>query len=221
MGHPDVWGPAGGRLLIVGLTGGIASGKSEVDRELERLGLPVVDADALARQVVEPGTPTYETLVRQFGDCVLDKHRCVDRAALASIVFGDEEKLVLLNSITHPAIFQEMMRRVAERAETLGDGEVPAIVLDAALIVDAGVTGVFDLIVVVIADEETRVRRMTSERGMAEAEARGRIAAQAPDSERQATADIVIENDSTIEELHRRVSEAFERIAERARKDYS
>lgn len=221
MGHPDVWGPAGGRLLIVGLTGGIASGKSEVDRELERLGLPVVDADALARQVVEPGTPTYETLVRQFGDCVLDEHRCVDRAALASIVFGDEEKLVLLNSITHPAIFQEMMRRVAERAETLGDGEVPAIVLDAALIVDAGVTGVFDLIVVVIADEETRVRRMTSERGMAEAEARGRIAAQAPDSERQATADIVIENDSTIEELHRRVSEAFERIAERARKDYS
>ena len=221
MGHPDVWGPAGGRLLIVGLTGGIASGKSEVDSELERLGLPVVDADALARQVVEPGTPTYETLVRQFGDCVLDEHRCVDRAALASIVFGDEEKLVLLNSITHPAIFQEMMRRVAERAETLGDGEVPAIVLDAALIVDAGVTGVFDLIVVVIADEETRVRRMTSERGMAEAEARGRIAAQAPDSERQATADIVIENDSTIEELHRRVSEAFERIAERARKDYS
>lgn len=221
MGHPDVWGPAGGRLLIVGLTGGIASGKSEVDRELERLGLPVVDADALARQVVEPGTPTYETLVRQFGDCVLDEHRCVDRAALASIVFGDEEKLVLLNSITHPAIFQEMMRRVAERAETLGDGEVPAIVLDAALIVDAGVTGVFDLIVVVIADEETRVRRMTSERGMAEAEARGRIAAQAPDSERQATADIVIENDSTIEELHRRVSEAFERMAERARKDYS
>jgi len=221
LGHPDVWGPAGGRLLIVGLTGGIASGKSEVDRELERLGLPVVDADALARQVVEPGTPTYETLVRQFGDCVLDEHRCVDRAALASIVFGDEEKLVLLNSITHPAIFQEMMRRVAERAETLGDGEVPAIVLDAALIVDAGVTGVFDLIVVVIADEETRVRRMTSERGMAEAEARGRIAAQAPDSERQATADIVIENDSTIEELHRRVSEAFERIAERARKDYS
>jgi len=221
LGHPDVWGPAGGRLLIVGLTGGIASGKSEVDRELERLGLPVVDADALARQVVEPGTPTYETLVRQFGDCVLDEHRCVDRAALASIVFGDEEKLVLLNSITHPAIFQEMMRRVAERAETLGDGEVPAIVLDAALIVDAGVTGVFDLIVVVIADEETRVRRMTSERGMAEAEARGRIAAQAPDPERQATADIVIENDSTIEELHRRVSEAFERIAERARKDYS
>ena len=221
MGHPDVWGPAGGRLLIVGLTGGIASGKSEVDSELERLGLPVVDADALARQVVEPGTLTYETLVRRFGDCVLDEHRCVDRAALASIVFGDEEKLVLLNSITHPAIFQEMMRRVAERAETLGDGEVPAIVLDAALIVDAGVTGVFDLIVVVIADEETRVRRMTSERGMAEAEARGRIAAQAPDSERQATADIVIENDSTIEELHRRVSEAFERIAERARKDYS
>ncbi len=221
MGHPEVWGPAGGRLLIVGLTGGIASGKSEVDRELERLGLPVVDADALARQVVEPGTLTYETLVRRFGDCVLDEHRCVDRAALASIVFGDEEKLVLLNSITHPAIFQEMMRRVAERAETLGDGEVPAIVLDAALIVDVGVTGVFDLIVVVIADEETRVRRMTSERGMAEAEARERIAAQAPDSERQSTADIVIENDSTIEELHRRVSEAFERIAERARKDYS
>lgn len=221
MGHPEVWGPAGGRLLIVGLTGGIASGKSEVDSELERLGLPVVDADALARQVVEPGTPTYDTLVRQFGDCVLDEHGCVDRAALASIVFGDEEKRVLLNSITHPAIFQEMMRRVAERAETLRNGEVPAIVLDAALIVDAGVTGVFDLIVVVIADEETRVRRMTSERGMAEAEARGRIAAQAPDPERQATADIVIENDSTIEELHRRVSEAFERIADRARKDYS
>jgi len=221
LGHPEVWGTAGGRLLIVGLTGGIASGKTEVDRELERLGLPVVDADVLARQVVEPGTPTYDTLVRQFGDCVLDAHGCIDRAALASIVFGDEEKLGQLNSITHPAIFQEMIRRVTERAETLRDGEVPAIVVDAALIVDAGVSGVFDLIVVVTADVETRVRRMTSERGMSQAEARGRIGAQAPDSQRKATADIVIDNDSTIEELYRRVLEAFERIAEQARRDYS
>jgi len=206
---------------VVGLTGGIASGKTEVDRQLEKLGLPVVDADELARIVVEPGTPTFDTLVREFGQGVLDAGGRIDRAALASIVFEDEGKRILLNGITHPAIFQEMMRHVSKRAQGLKAGDVPAIVIDAALIVDAGISGIFDMVVVVTASEETRVKRMIADRGMAEAEARGRIASQAPDSTRTATADIVIENDSSLEELLHRVGRAFDEIAQRARGDYS
>jgi len=216
LGHPEVWGPAGDRLLIVGLTGGIASGKTEVDRQLERLGATVIDADQLARDVVLVGTPTYDTLVRKFGDCVLGSDGCIDRAALAGIVFGDSEKRALLNSITHPAIFQEMIRRVRERADTLESGDVPAVVLDAALIVDAGVSGVFDLLMVVISDVETRVRRLVENRGMSPEEARARIASQAPDSKRTAIADIVIQNDGTVAELEEKVGGAWARVAERA-----
>jgi len=221
LGHPEVWGPAGEQLLIVGLTGGIASGKTEVDRQLENLGLLVIDADEVARCVVEPGTPTYDTLVKQFGELVLDPQGCIDRAELASIVFSDDEKRMLLNSITHPAIFQEMIRRVRERAETLKKGDVPAVVLDAALIVDTGVSGVFDILAVVTADEKTRVDRMVSDRGMSREEARARIASQTPDSKRIAMADIVIENNGTIEDLRHSVAAAFKDIAERAGRDYS
>jgi dephospho-CoA kinase len=221
LGHPEIWGPAGERLLIVGLTGGIASGKTEVDRQLEKMGLLVIDADEVARCVVEPGTATYDTLVRQFGDRVLDPHGCIDRAELASIVFSDDEKRMLLNSITHPAIFQEMIRRVAERAETLDPGDVPAVVLDAALIVDTGVSGVFDILAVVTADEETRVKRMVQDRRMSQEEARTRIASQTPDSKRIAMADIVIENNGTIDELRESLVDAFQDIAERAGRDYS
>ena len=221
MGHPEVWGPAGDHLLIVGLTGGIASGKTEVDRQLEKLGLLVIDADEVARCVVEPGTTTYDTIVGTFGDGVLDSSGCIDRAALASIVFSDDEKRIALNGITHPAIFQEMMRRVSARAETLTEGDVPAGVLDAALIVDTGVSGVFDMLVVVTADEDKRVERMVRDRGMSEPEARDRIASQTPEAKRVAMADVVIENNGTIEDLRRSVAVAFKDMSERARGDYS
>jgi dephospho-CoA kinase len=221
LGHPEVWGPAGERLLIVGLTGGIASGKTEVDRELARLGAFVVDADQLARDVVLSGTAAHARLVSEFGDGILGPEGEIDRVALGAMVFGIPEKLQLLNSITHPAIFLEMIRRVTDHAEGLSPGEVPAAVLDAALIVDTGVTGVFDLLVVVTADGGVRVRRLVEMRQMDEDEARRRIVSQVPDSRRVEMADIVIENNGSLDELHARVGEVWTEIGLRAARDYS
>ena len=221
MGHPEVWGPAGERLTIVGLTGGIASGKTEVDRELLRLGAFVVDADQVARDVVLSGTPTHQKLVQEFGDSILDSRGDIDRAALAALVFGKPDRLQLLNSITHPAIFSEMVKRVTSYADGLGGGKVPAAVLDAALIVDTGVSGVFDVLVVVTADEDARVKRLVESRKMIEDEARSRIASQVPDPKRVKMADIVIENNGTLEDLHSRVQELWQEIARRAATAYS
>lgn len=221
MGHPEIWGPAGERLLIVGLTGGIASGKTEVDRELIHLGALVVDADQVARDVVGCGTPTYRRLLNEFGEGILGVDREIDRAALAGMVFGKPEKLQLINGITHPAIFQEMLRLVSEYAEGLGPEKAPVAVLDAALIVDTGVSGVFDMLIVVTADEGLRVKRLVEMREMDEAEARSRIASQVPDARRVEMADMVIENNGSIEELRHGVSEAWEDIVGRARRDYS
>ncbi len=220
MGHPEFWGPAGDRLIVVGLTGGIASGKTEVDREFERLGAFVVDADAVARDVVEPGTPTFEAIVREFGKGILGDGGAIDRAALAEIVFADEEKRALLNSLTHPAVFQEMARRVAEYDAGRAGDSVAAVILDAALIVDAGVGGLFDMLIVVTADEESRVRRLVENRGMSEDEARGRIAAQVPETRRIEMASLRIANDGTIEELRERVSEVWREIERRAAAGY-
>ncbi|MHB8896568.1 MAG: dephospho-CoA kinase [Candidatus Geothermincolia bacterium] len=221
MGHSEVWGPAGERLLIVGLTGGIASGKTEVDNELERLGALVIDADKVARDVVEPGAPAYIAIVREFGNGVLDGTGAIDRPALAAIVFNDEDKRRILNGITHPAIFQEMIQRVREYADTRRPQDVPAVVLDAALIVDTGVTGVFDLLVVITADEEARVRRLVETRGMSEQDARSRLHSQVDDARRVEMADLTIVNDGTIDELRARVSETWGEIARRAAQSYS
>ncbi len=220
MGHRELWGPAGDRLLVVGLTGGIASGKTEVALELRRLGALVIDADDVAREVTLPGGAAYGPLVQEFGEGILDPDGKLDRAALAALVFRDDEKRKTLNSITHPAIFSEIAHRVAEHAERLEPGDVHAAVVDAALIVDVGATAVFDMLVVVTSDEETRVDRMTADRGMAEEESRERIAAQIPDSERLARADLVIENDGTLLELRSRVGEVWSEISARSRELY-
>ncbi len=221
MGHAEVWGPAGDRLTVAALTGGIASGKTEVARELERLGATVIDADVLARQVTSRGSPVMEAIVREFGRGVLDRDGNLDRQAMAAEVFADERKLKLLNSLTHPAIFSEIHRRIDEYAAALTPDKVPAIIVDAALIVDAGVSGIFDLVIVVTADAEKRVRRMTANRLMSEDEARSRIAAQVPDSARMEIADIVIKNDGTLEQLRSRVSEVWGEIERRSRELYS
>lgn len=220
MGHCEVWGPAGDRLMIVGLTGGIASGKTEAARELERMGALVIDADIVARDVTVPGAVAYLAIEREFGESVLDASRQIDRAALGAIAFADEGKRQLLNSITHPAIFAEIVRRVGEYAECLGGTDVPAVVVDAALIVDVGASSVFDLLLVVTADEECRVERLTGDRGMSERESRDRICAQVPDSQRLEMADLVIENNATLGALRSRVAEAWLEIERRSRSLY-
>ncbi len=212
MGNSAIWGPAADGLLIVGLTGGIASGKTEVTSRLVALGAMVVDADQVAREVTVPGTEVFRRLVGEFGRGILGAEGGIDRPALAEKVFGNESRRQLLNSITHPAIFAEIVSRVREYGESLGPGDVPVVVVDAALIVDIGASGMFDLLVVVTAEEKTRIRRLTGKRGMCEEDARGRVASQITDRERIDSADIVIENNGSIEELKETVDRVWNEI---------
>lgn len=216
MGNSAIWGPVADGLLVVGLTGGIASGKTEVTSRLVDLGAMVVDADQVARDVTVPGTDVFKRLVDEFGPEILGAEGAIDRPSLAEKVFGNESRRQLLNSITHPAIFAEIVGRVQEYGKGLGPGDVPAVVVDAALIVDIGASGVFDLLVVVTSEEKTRVRRLTGKRGMSEEEARARVASQIMDRERIASADIVIENNGSIDELKETVDRVWDEVVLRA-----
>ncbi|MFD1214398.1 dephospho-CoA kinase, partial [Arthrobacter sp. GCM10027362] len=175
-------------MLKVGLTGGIAAGKSLVAGRLAELGAVLVDADAIAREVVEPGTPGLRAVVEAFGPSVLDGAGRLDRPALAAVVFGDESKRQLLNGIVHPLV----RARAAQLAADAGRDSI--IVQDIPLLVETGQGANFHLVLVVDAPEDERVRRMVANRGMDEAAARARIAAQAPAAERQAAADVLLEN---------------------------
>lgn len=207
--------------MIIGLTGGIASGKSEAAAELARLGAMVIDADVVAREMVMPGAPAYARLVMEFGDEILDGDGRIDRPLLARVIFADERKRLLLNSITHPAIFTEMARQINDYSARLTRSDVPAVVVDAALIVDVGVTGVFDVLVVVTSDEPERFGRLVQHRGMDEGEAKERIRSQVPDRKRVSMADIVIENNGTIQDLRLRVARVWEDISRTARLHHS
>jgi dephospho-CoA kinase len=217
LNRSEIWGPAADKLFIVGLTGGIASGKTEVACELSRLGATVIDADEVARRVTMPGTTAYGALTEQFGMGILDEEGMIDRLALSEIVFRDESKLNQLNSITHPEIFKTIIGEVNHYGKGLRARDVPAVVIDAALIVDVGVAGIFDLILLVTADEDVRLSRLMVRRGMPEEEARARIASQVPDANRMESADVAIENNGSLEQLRSKAVEAWKEIDRRAR----
>jgi dephospho-CoA kinase len=199
-------------VLLVGLTGGIASGKSSVSAMLAEQGAEIVDADLIARQVVMPGEPAWQKILDHFGRGVLTEDGQVDRKKLADLVFADQAKLTVLNEITHPDIFA----RVAERLEHNRDREV-VVVLDAALLIETGLADRVDVVVVVDAgDEEEQVRRLTAT-GFDERDARARMAAQLPAEARLARADLVIRNDGTLEELTDRVDEVWDELQRRLR----
>ena len=175
-------------MLRVGLTGGIGSGKSTVSAQLASLGAVVVDADAVAREVVEPGTPALAAVADRFGAAVLDRDGGLDRPALGRVVFGDPAALRDLEALTHPAIW-------ARTAQIIDDAGPDAVVVhDMPLLVEKGMGADYHLVVVVGAAEEVRVRRLAEQRGMPEADARARIARQISRDERLATADRVIDN---------------------------
>jgi dephospho-CoA kinase len=199
-------------VLLVGLTGGIASGKSSVSAMLAERGAEIVDADLIARQVVMPGERAWQKILDHFGRGVLTEDGQVDRKKLADLVFADQAKLTLLNEITHPDIFA----RVAERLEHNRDREV-VVVLDAALLIETGLADRVDVVVVVDAgDEEEQVRRLTA-KGFDERDARARMAAQLPAEARLARADLVIRNVGTFEELTARVDEVWDELQRRLR----
>lgn len=191
-------------MLIIGLTGGIASGKSTVSRRLMELGATVIDADAIARALQEPGRPGLEGIVQEFGPSVLTPHGRLDRAALGARVFADPEARSRLNAIIHP-----LVRAEAERL-AVAAGEDAVLVEDIPLLVETGQHGRFDLVLTVQAPVEERVRRMAEDRGMTEADARARIAAQATDEERAAVSSTVLVNDGSVQRLLDRVDAWWE-----------
>lgn len=187
-------------MYQIGLTGGIASGKSVVAARLAEHGAIVTDADRLAREVVEAGTPGLAAIVERFGPSVIAGDGSLDRPALGAIVFADAEARRALNDITHPAIAK---RRAELVRDAVARDPHAVIVNDIPLLVEtipAGAPTGFDLVVVVSATPETRIARMTELRGLSRAEAERRIAAQATEEQRRAIADVVIDSNGSLEE---------------------
>lgn len=181
--------------LRVGLTGGIGAGKSAVATRLAELGAVVIDSDALAREVVAVGTPGLAAVVDAFGPDVLDGEGRLDRPALAAVVFGDPAQLARLNGIVHPLVRERSARIAAATAP----GRV--VVHDVPLLVENDLAAAYDVVVVVLADQDVRLRRLAETRGMTEEQARSRMAAQASDDQRRAMADVVLDNSGTLAEL--------------------
>lgn len=193
--------------MRVGLTGGVASGKSTVSGFLRDLGAVVVDADALAREVVGPGTPGLEQVVAAFGPEVLDRDGALDRARLGAVVFADADRRTTLESIVHPLV----RARAAELEAAAPPGAV--VVHDIPLLVETGQGSSFDAVLVVDVAEEVQVERAVRDRGWSEEEARSRIAAQASREQRLAAATYVIDNAGDAEDLRQRVAEVFEALS--------
>ena len=192
--------------MRVGLTGGVASGKSTVSTILRELGAVVIDADRLAREVVAKGTPGLASVVRELGDHLLTEGGELDRPAVARLVFADEAARRRLEGVIHPLVHAESARLEAEAPA----GAV--VVHDIPLLAESGRAGSFDAVVVVDADPEEQVRRAVRDRGWSEEEARRRIAAQAGREERRAIATYVVENTGTLEELRQKVGEVYARL---------
>jgi dephospho-CoA kinase len=198
--------------MRVGLTGGVGSGKSTVATLLAEHGAVVIDADAIAREVVEPGTPGFEAVVATFGEDVVGPDGRLDRPKLAGIVFGDESKRVQLNAIVHPLVGQ----RTIELAQAAPADAV--VVYDIPLLVENNMAAGFDIVLVVEADQDLRLARL-AERGMAADDARERMAAQATDEQRREVADVVIENNDSLADLKATVDDLWELLTEPPKAD--
>jgi len=197
----------------VGLTGGIASGKSTVATMLEELGAVIIDADALAREVVAKGTPGLEAVIEEFGAELLAADGELDRPAMGRLVFGDEQARKRLEAIVHPLVFE----RIVELEQEAPSDAV--VVHDIPLLAEAGRAGEFNHVIVVDAPPDVQVQRMQEERGWTEEDARSRIQAQVSREERRAIATQVIENTGTREDLRKRVAEVYAEVVSAGSRD--
>jgi dephospho-CoA kinase len=188
-------------MLRYGLTGGIASGKSTVAKMLREMGFPVLEADHIAHQVIEPGQPAYAEVVATFGDEILDPDKRINRSRLGAVVFNDRARLDQLNAIVHPRVEQEMIRQLAELAQT---GDHAAAFVEAALIFEANLQKKLDGVVVAWCLPEQQLARLI-ERGLSEPEARKRIAMQMPVQEKLALATDKIDCSGSLQETRRQV----------------
>ncbi|MFI6319084.1 dephospho-CoA kinase [Nonomuraea sp. NPDC050556] len=197
-------------MLKVGLTGGIGSGKSEVSKRLAAKGAVVIDADKIAREVVQPGTQGLARIVAVFGDEVLHPDGSLNREKLGTIVFADPDSLATLNSIVHPLVGA----RVAALQERAAQDAI--VVYDVPLLVENKLAAMYDVVIVVDAADETRIERLATYRNMPEEDARARIAAQATREDRLKAATLVIPNEGTMDDLDARVDEVWATLKDHA-----
>jgi dephospho-CoA kinase len=193
-------------VVLIGLTGGIGSGKSTVSAMLAERGALVIDADAITRELQQPGTPVFEAMRERFGSGILAPDGGLDRQAVADIVFNDPDALADLGAIVHPAVGAEIATRLEAAA-----GTDQVVVLDIPLLVESGRDDLAALVVVDV-DPEVAVERLVHQRGMREEDARARMANQASRDDRLARADIVLDNSGTLEDLARQIDAVWPRL---------
>ncbi|MBV7301059.1 dephospho-CoA kinase [Corynebacterium sp. TAE3-ERU2] len=194
-------------MTIIGITGGIGSGKSTATAILKEKGAFIIDADLIAREIVEPGQPALAELAAEFGEDIVDDSGVLRRRVLAQRAFVDEKRTERLNAITHPRIAERTRELFAEAAESGAE----VIVHDSALLIELGLDRAVDITAVVSAPEELRLQRLVDKRGLDEKDARHRIARQMGEQERCAAADVVLDNSGSIDELAAQVEQLWER----------
>ncbi|WP_027955172.1 MULTISPECIES: dephospho-CoA kinase [Halobacillus] len=193
--------------LVIGLTGSIASGKSTVSGMFDEWEIPVIDADQISRDVVRPGEPAYEDIVRVFGKDVLFDDGTLDRKKLGKVIFSSEGRRKELNDIVHPRVREEMIRR----RESYKTKEAKAVVLDIPLLFESGLTDYVEKVLVVAVDEETQLQRLMERDGSSREDAQERIASQIPVSRKSEMADAVIDNNGTKEESFHQLRDILHR----------
>lgn len=199
-------------MYVIGVTGGIGAGKSIVSRILVDLGAKVIDADKIARDIVKPGEPALKELVEEFGEQILTQEGELDRKKLSDIVFGDNEKLEKLNKITHKYIIERIINLVEKEKK---EKRFDIVVLDVPIPVKKGFLDIADEIWVVTANKQTRIERIIKRNGFSREEAEKRIASLPGDEEYLEIADEVIENNSTLEDLEKKVAKLYVKVASR------
>jgi len=199
-------------MLLVGLTGGIAAGKSLVSEILRGLGAYIIDADKIARQVVEPEKPAWFEIVKFFGRDIINKDKTINRKRLGEIIFNDPVKKRKLEEIVHPKVIEEENRLVKEYGRKNPNG---IVIIDAALLIEAGSHKRVDKLIVVYADKETQFKRLSERDGLSRADAEKRTASQLPLDKKVKMADFVIDNSKGIEETQRQTIDIFNKLRDR------
>ena len=195
-------------MIVIGLTGGIASGKSVVSQMLSEKGALIIDADTIGHEAFRPHTDLWREVVAAFGKDILNRDGEIDRVKLADIVFNNPAALEQLNSIMHPM----MHRMVAQKIEELRNQDVEVVVLEAALLIEASWTDLVDQVWVTVAPEATIIERLCSQKGFTEEQAKARISSQMPLGERSKYADVVIKNNSNLDSLRAKVEALWQKI---------